>query len=308
MCEPLVQPEQLQLCLLLPDSEHSPLVPCLLQAGIGTRFLRGHRQMSTPDKAIFTAYILLVLAHMLWRWCYRRSYYRWRHLSGTAFALAATCAPRFWQRRVLGLSKAALAPAGINAAQTALVTARAVLVSSYTLQLFVYGLTRTAPLWIKLPTHALSVGVGVSYAGAMCATPVFSQPAVTGWLGTVYRAFRSLTALLPLSVSPMLPEPSQQGTCQAVLSFVHVLLGFCFPMMVAAAVEMRARQQHALIYRQFWPRWRQLKRQPWWRFVEWLCFRPRLFHSRTADVAVVLAAVATLWEVVVALLASAAHQ
>ena len=85
----------------------------------------------------------------------------------------------------------------------------------------------------------------------MCASAVFKQPAVSFWLLRTYRACRALASLLPLPLSPLLPEPSEAGACGTVVTFVHLTLGYALPLMVAATVELRARQQHAMQVRMF---------------------------------------------------------
>lgn len=84
---------------------------------------------------------------MLWRYLRRASYSRWRHITGTGFTMLATCTPRFWRRRVLGLHRPFNPPEGGSALQRFAIAVRLVLVNSYTLQLTVYGIGRPAPLW-----------------------------------------------------------------------------------------------------------------------------------------------------------------
>ncbi len=135
----------------------------------------------------------------------------------------------------------------------------------------------------------------------MCRTPVFGQPAVAYWFGLAYRAMRGLASLLPLAASPLLPEPSEAAACAAVITMVHLSLGFVIPMMVAVAMEAHARQQHARLHRQHLRAWRRQKRRPWWRLAAWLGGGPHLMDSRVADVVAALVLAAGLWDVIVAL-------
>ncbi len=98
--------------------------------------------MTTREQWIFGTYIAVVLVHMIWRWLSPRCYARWRHLSSTVLTMFATCAPWFWHRRIGGLAKKPFAPPGTGLLQTAVAAVRVALVSSYTLQLTVYGMGR----------------------------------------------------------------------------------------------------------------------------------------------------------------------
>ena len=99
--------------------------------------------MTPQQQLLFAGYILTVLAHMAWRWVLPSTYCRWRHLTTTVLTLFATCAPWFWRRRVAGLAKQPASPGSSSGLlQTAKVAARVALVSSYTLQLTVYGMGR----------------------------------------------------------------------------------------------------------------------------------------------------------------------
>lgn len=101
------------------------------------------------------------------------------------------------------------------------------------------------PCRLKLPTHAASVSVAVSNVRALCATPVFAHPAIASVLRASYQSLRAVTELLPMPASRLLPDAGEAGSCRAVVVFVHLTLGFVFPMLVSAAMELRARQLHA---------------------------------------------------------------
>jgi hypothetical protein len=98
--------------------------------------------MAPHEQGIFGTYIVIVLSHMAWRWLCPQCYSRWRHLSSTVLTLFATCAPWFWRRRVAGLAKQPFTPPGTGLLQPAMAAVRVALVSSYTLQLTVYGMGR----------------------------------------------------------------------------------------------------------------------------------------------------------------------
>ncbi|GAB4818192.1 hypothetical protein N2152v2_005238 [Parachlorella kessleri] len=276
-------------------------------AGIGTRLARGWDKMTPQQQLLFGGYILTVLAHMAWRWVLPSTYCRWRHFTTTALTLFATCAPWFWRRRVAGLARHPPSPGSSSGLlQSAKVATRVALVSSYTLQLTVYGMGRPAPAWLKLPAHLASTSVAVSHVSAMCRTAEFTQPAAAFWFGRTYRALQMLALMLPLPASPLLPGPTEEQACGAVVTMIHVSLGCIIPMLMAVAAEARARRQHALLHRQHLEAWRRQKRRLWWQLAEWLGAGGRLFDSWAANAGAAVVVTACVWDVIVGLRATGA--